>query len=64
MLQYLETFAHEYIWYHAFTLTVLAVIISMITVHHYGSERNMKIVKEYKTILNPFLIKTFTEYDG
>jgi hypothetical protein len=44
----LETFITDYIWYHAVTLTVLAVIVVLTVNHRYGSEKNLSLAQKYK----------------
>lgn len=36
----------------------------LIVVHRKGSQQNLDIAKEYKGMLDPFLVKHFSEYDG
>lgn len=59
-----STFLTEYIWYHAFTITVIAVIAILIAVHRTGSEKNLSVAKQYQSVLDPLLNKTFDDYDG
>jgi len=64
MISYLQTFISEYLIYHALTIAVLTMIITMIIVHHIGSEKNREIALKYKNIMNDFFTKNFKEYDG
>jgi len=45
----LQSFIEDYIWYHAVTICTVAVIIALIVIHHYGSEKNQQLAKQYKT---------------
>lgn len=57
-------FIQEYLWYHAFTVFAVGMIVVLIVVHRKGSQQNLAVAKEYKAILDPFLVKHFSEYDG
>lgn len=35
----------DYIWYHAFTITVVAVILCLIAIHRRGTDINLAIAK-------------------
>jgi hypothetical protein len=64
MSSYMQSFLEEYIWYHAFTVAIVAFIVLLVLVHHAGSEQNLAVAREYKERLEPFLAKQFSEYDG
>jgi hypothetical protein len=64
MAGFLQTFIEDYIWYHAVTLIAVIIIAVLVYIHHAGSEQNLNVVKEYKAVLDPFLIKHFSDYDG
>lgn len=57
-------FIQEYLWYHAFTVFSIGMIVVLIVVHRKGSQQNLDVAKEYKEMLDPFLVKHFSEYDG
>lgn len=57
-------FIQEYLWYHAFTVFAVGMIVILIVVNRKGSEQNLAVVREYKAMLDPFLGNHFSEYDG
>ena len=57
-------FIQDYLWYHAFTVFAVGMIVVLIVVHRKGSEQNLAVVREYKATIDPFLSKHFSEYDG
>lgn len=56
--QFVETFLKEYVWYHAITLTVIAIISCLITVHRKGTDQNYALATQHKELLEPLLTKS------
>lgn len=61
---FLQSFLEDYIWYHAITLAVVFCIALLVTIHHKGSQQNLSLAKQYKTIMDPILHNAFSQYDG
>jgi len=45
MLDHAVTIVIAYFWYHALTISVMVLIAFFIAVHHYGSEKNLRLAK-------------------